>query len=123
MVLPSGLAQMKTRTLLPVGTWYGGSASTFPLRAALRSADSRGQGSLLPTPDGHMGGDFQRSYIHKPGRGEAFFHREWAPSGRGSESCRSAQWPKKGLEAFWQDLTLPPGSSVTPNSAPVPRRS
>lgn len=58
--LPSGLAQMKTRTLLPVGTWNGGSASTFPLMAALRRADSRGQGCLLPTTDGHMGGDFQR---------------------------------------------------------------
>lgn len=59
-LLPSGLAQMNTRTLLPVGTWNGGSARTFPLMAALRRAESRGQGCLLPTPDGHMGGDFQR---------------------------------------------------------------
>lgn len=51
---------MKTRTLLPVGTWNGGSARTLPLMAALRRAESRGQGCLLPTPDGHMGGDFQR---------------------------------------------------------------
>lgn len=59
-LLPSGLAQMKTRTLRPVGTWCGGRALMLPLTAALRSADSRGQGCLLPTPDGHMGGDFQR---------------------------------------------------------------
>ena len=36
----------------------------LPLMAALRSADSRGQGCLLPTPDGHMGGDFQRGCTH-----------------------------------------------------------
>lgn len=63
-VLPSGLAQMKTRTLRPVGTWCGGRALMLPLMAALRSADSRGHGCLLPTPDGHMGGDFQRGCTH-----------------------------------------------------------
>ena len=64
-ILPSGLEQMKTRTLRPVGTLCGGRAPTLPLMAALRSADSRGQGCLLPTPDGHMGGDFQRGCTHK----------------------------------------------------------
>lgn len=63
-VLPSGLQQMKTRTLRPPGTWCGGRAVMFPLTAALRSADSRGQGCLLPAPDGHMGGDFQRGCTH-----------------------------------------------------------
>lgn len=63
-LLPSGLAQMKTRTLRPVGTWCGGRALMLPLMAALRSADSRGQGCLLPTPDGHIGGDFQRGCTH-----------------------------------------------------------
>lgn len=52
---------MKTRTLRPVGTWCCGSARTLPLMAALRSADSRRQGCLLPTPEGHMDGDFQRN--------------------------------------------------------------
>lgn len=55
---------MKTRTLRPVGTLFGGRALMLPLMAALRSADSRGQGCLLPTPDGHMGGDFQRGCTH-----------------------------------------------------------
>lgn len=63
--LPSGLEQMKTRTLRPVGTWCGGSARMLPLIAALRRADSRGHGCLLPIPDGHMVvGDFQRGYTH-----------------------------------------------------------
>lgn len=68
-LLPSGLAQMKTRTLRPVGTWCGGRARMLPLTAALRSADSRGHGCLLPTPDGHMGGDFQRGWREGGGEG------------------------------------------------------
>lgn len=76
-LLPSGLAQMKTRTLRPVGTWCGGRALMLPLMAALRSADSRGQGCLLPTPDGHIGGDFQRGCTHaqKGGREEGMLTR------------------------------------------------
>lgn len=62
--LPSGLAQTNTRTLRPTGTWFGGNALMLPLTAALRNADSRGQGCLLPAPDGHMGGDFQRGCAH-----------------------------------------------------------
>ena len=58
--LPSGLAQMKTLTLRPVGTWFGGRAWTFPLMAARRSADSRGHGGRVPAPVGHMTAGVQR---------------------------------------------------------------
>lgn len=52
--LPSGLALMKTRTLLPLGTRWDGSAERLPEKAARRSAASRGQGSLPPVPAGHI---------------------------------------------------------------------
>lgn len=52
--LPSGLALMKTRTLLPLGTRWAGSAARLPAKAARRSAASRGQGSLPPAPAAHM---------------------------------------------------------------------
>lgn len=52
--LPSGLALMKTRTLLPLGTRWDGSAERLPENAARRSAASRGQGSLPPAPAGHI---------------------------------------------------------------------
>lgn len=52
--LPSGLALMKTRTLLPLGTRWDGSAERFPENAARRSAASRGQGGLPPAPAGHI---------------------------------------------------------------------
>lgn len=52
--LPSGLALMKTRTLRPAGTRWEGRAVRFPEKAARRSAESRGQGSLVPAPAGHI---------------------------------------------------------------------
>lgn len=45
---------MKTRTLLPLGTRWDGSAERLPEKAARRSAASRGQGSLPPAPAGHI---------------------------------------------------------------------
>lgn len=45
---------MKTRTLRPAGTRCAGRAVRFPEKAARRSAESRGQGSLVPAPAGHM---------------------------------------------------------------------
>lgn len=45
---------MKTRTLLPLGTRWDGSAARLPEKAARRSAASRGQGSLPPAPAGHI---------------------------------------------------------------------
>lgn len=45
---------MKTRTLRPAGTRWEGRAVRFPENAARRSAESRGQGSLVPAPAGHI---------------------------------------------------------------------
>lgn len=52
--LPSGLALMKTRTLLPLGTRWDGSAERLPEKAARLKAASRGQGNLPPAPAGHI---------------------------------------------------------------------
>lgn len=131
--LPSGLALMKTRTLLPLGTRWDGSAERLPENAARRSAASRGQGSLPPAPAGHIpprrrasrrltaapGAPRRRQRLSPPAEGQ----RPYGPSGcpgppPASAAARLGLWPPPGAGARGQRGDEAP---TAPRAAPLRR--